>query len=89
MKVYKDMSIEDFEAWAGAVDTKDKIVAADKEEAFNEWIEEMFPDGIDATKLNDILWFESEQVYDAIGLDEDGNVPSDDFDDDEEGDDDE
>ena len=90
MKVYKDMSIMDFDAWSGAVDTKKKIVEAGKEEAFDELIEEIFPDGIDETKLNDILWFESEWVYDAVGLDEDGNVPNDDSDDEDgEGDDEE
>ena len=88
MKVYKDMSITDFDAWCGAVSTKDKIVEAGKEKAFDELIEDVFPDGIDETKLNDILWFESEWVYEAVGLDEDGDVPNDDSDDeDSEGDD--
>ena len=76
MKVYKYMSFTDFEAWCGAVDTKKKIIAADKEDVFDDWIEDMFPDGIDEVQLNDILWFEPELVYDAIGLDDDGNVPS-------------
>jgi hypothetical protein len=77
MKVYKDMSITDFDAWCGAVSTKDKIVEAGKEKAFDELIEELCPDGIDATKLNDILWFESEYVFEAVGLNEDGEEPSD------------
>ena len=51
MKVYKDMSITDFDAWCGAVSTKDKIVEAGKEKAFDELIEELCPDGIDATKI--------------------------------------
>lgn len=31
-------------------------------------IEELYPDGIDMTQLNDILWFESEWVLDMIGI---------------------
>ena len=77
MKVYKDMSITDFDAWGGAVSVKDKIVEAGKEKAFDELIEELCPDGIDATKLNEILLFEYEYVFEAVGLNKDGEEPSD------------
>lgn len=71
MKVYSEMSIRDFEAWSGAVDTKDKIIANDKEEEFDALIEELYPDGIDETQLNDLLWFDDEWVFESLGIYED------------------
>lgn len=71
MKVYNEMSIRDFEAWSGAVDTKDKIIANDKEDEFDALIKELYPDGIDETQLNDILWFDDEWVLESLGIYED------------------
>ena len=58
MKITTELSLESFEAWAGAVDTKEKIIEAGKAEEFEAMIDEFYPDGIDATTLNDILWFD-------------------------------
>ena len=30
----------------------------------------LYPDGIDETQLNDILWFDSELVYEMLGISE-------------------
>lgn len=70
MKVYQEISIRDFEAWSGAVDTYDKIIINNKEEEFDSLIEELYPDGIEETRLNDLLWFDSEWVLDCLGIDE-------------------
>ena len=29
---------------------------------------EMFPEGLTETKLNDILWFEDEWIFDNLGI---------------------
>ena len=70
MKVYQEISIRDFKAWSGAVDTKDKIIANDKEDEFDALIEEFYPDGIDETQLNDILWFSDIWVLESLGIEE-------------------
>ena len=71
MKIYSEMSIRDFEAWSGAVDTQNKIIENNKEDEFDSIIEESFPNGIDETTLNDILWFDNEWVLDSLGIYED------------------
>ena len=58
MKITTELSLREFEAWAGAVDTKEKIIEAGKAEEFEAMIDELYPDGIDATELNDLLWFD-------------------------------
>ena len=70
MKVYEDLNLRDFNAWSGAVETKNKIIQTGKEEEFEEFIEECYPDGLSATELNDELWFDSEYILDTLGIEE-------------------
>ena len=70
MKVYQEISIRNFEAWNGAVATKDLIIEHDKADEFDALIEELYPDGIDETQLNDILWFDDEWVLESLGIEE-------------------
>ena len=70
MKITMELSLENFEAWAGAVDTKKEIIRAGKVDEFNELIDEFYPDGIDATTLNDLLWFDVDWLYETLGITE-------------------
>lgn len=58
----------DFKPWSGAVATWEKIKDADMLEDLDILIEEMYPDGIGMTELNDLLWFEDEWVLEQLGL---------------------
>lgn len=80
-KVYKEMSLESFEPWSGAVSTWDRIIDEDKLCEFEEILADLYPDGIEETSLNDWLWFEPEEIYDLLGITEEED--SDEFDDDE------
>lgn len=71
MKIIKECGIEDFEAWSSAVDTKDKIIEAGMSEEFDSYIESSYPDGINETDLNDLLWFESDSILQELGISED------------------
>jgi hypothetical protein len=68
MKVTRDISIADFDAWSGAVPTKSVIIDNNMVEEFDNMIEELYPDGIDATQLNDLLWFDSDWIYETLGM---------------------
>ena len=68
MKIFKEMSIKDFEAWAGAVETKKIIIDKGMAEAFDNLIEELYPEGIDETQLNDILWFDVDWLNEVLDL---------------------
>ena len=69
MKTYNEnTTLRDFNAWSGAIDTKKTIMDADKSEDFEALIEELYPDGLSETGLNDILWFESEWIYERLGM---------------------
>lgn len=70
MKVTTETTLRNFEAWSGAKDTKKRIIEEGKAEEFDSLIEELYPDGIDETHLNDILWFDEEWVYESLGITE-------------------
>lgn len=70
MKVYQEIGIRDFDAWQGAIATKELIIKHNKEDEFDALIEELYPDGIDETQLNDILWFDDEWVFESLNITE-------------------
>ena len=70
MKITSEMSLKNFKAWSGAKDTLNKLIELDKCEELEFILEDTYPDGISETQLNDILWFESEWIYDMLGIEE-------------------
>ena len=70
MTIIEEKTLLEFEAWSGAVETQKRIIEAGLEEEFENLIDECYPDGITSTQLNDILWFDSEWVYEALGMTE-------------------
>ena len=68
MKVYEEISLQDFEFWSGAKDTAEKIEEADKWDELENLISELYPDGVDETTLNDLLWVDSENILTWLGI---------------------
>ena len=68
MKIYSETSLESFEAWSGGKDTLDRIIAEDKCDQLEAILEELYPDGMTDTQLNDLLWFEPDTVYQWVGI---------------------
>lgn len=69
MKVTVETDLQGFNAWSGAKETKQTIIDNDKAEDFNALIEELYPDGIDETKLNDLLWHDDAWIFDCLSID--------------------
>lgn len=65
--------------WSGAISTYETIEKADKVEEFESLIDELYPDGIEEVKLNDILWFESDWVLEMLGLSEEEEEEEEDY----------
>ena len=85
MKIYKDESLSNFEWWSGAVATADRIWEEQGSEGFDQLeviLEDLYPDGIDETDLNDLLWFDADTVYEWLGI-EDEDADDDDDEDEE------
>ena len=67
--VNNNLSLRNFEAWSGAKDTKQLILDNNKEDDFEFMMEDLYPDGITDTQLNDILWFETDWICVTLGID--------------------
>lgn len=67
--------IEDM-VWSGAIDTLNSIVEANKEDEFMQLLEDVFMDSEipTETEVNDFIWFETDFIFEHLGLDEDGNI---------------
>lgn len=69
MKIYNEIyDLIDFEPWSGAVDTYDIIIREGKGRSLIAELEYLYPEGIDETGLNDILWFEPEWCFEIVGI---------------------
>lgn len=63
-----ETNLRNFNAWSGAVDTKETIINEGKEEDFNYLIDELHPEGLTETQLNDLLWFEEDFLFENLGI---------------------
>ena len=70
MTIKTETNLRNFEAWSGAVDTKKIILDAGLEEEFEMLIDELYPEGLTDTELNDILWFDPDWILEALDIKE-------------------
>lgn len=66
MKVITETNLRGFNAWSGAVDTKNLIISLGLEEEFEMLIDELYEEGLTDTQLNDLLWFESDWILENL-----------------------
>lgn len=67
MKVISDISLKDFKFWSGAVDTA-KELTDDQFDTLESALEDLYPDGMTDTQINDLFWFDREFVLDNAGV---------------------
>ena len=68
MTITYELDLNSFQAWSGAKDTLERIQREGKCEELENVLEELYPDGMTETELNDLLWFDSESVYEWLGI---------------------
>ena len=67
MKVYKEVnSYSDFDFWSGARDTVKYLTAEEIEEIFS-MLEDIYPEGMEETEVNDFFWFEDDTIAEWLG----------------------
>ena len=70
MKITYELDLNKFEFWQGAKDTFEIIYNANKVEDLEYLLEELYPNGMEETELNDLLWFEDEWLFESLGIEE-------------------
>lgn len=66
MKVYKEVSGYDFEFWSGAKDRVNYLTYDEIEKVFS-ILEDIYPDGMSETEVNDFFWFEEDTIAEWLG----------------------
>lgn len=67
------MNFIHYQPWSGAINTYALIDCHNKLEDLDDLITQCYPDGLTATELNDILWFDSEWVLNNLGIEVDND----------------
>ena len=69
MKIYNEKSLRNFEFWSGAKENAKEFT--DKQlDQIETILEDMYPDGMDETEINDLFWFEPETLREWLGIEE-------------------
>lgn len=68
MTIKSDISLENFEAWSGGKDTLNRIINEGKCDELESMLEDLYPDGMTDTELNDLLWHDSDTVFEWLGI---------------------
>lgn len=71
MKYTVEENLDNFKAWSGGKDTLDELWAHDVVGRAEEYIEMIFADREELptdTEINDILWFERDEIYRYCGI---------------------
>ena len=84
-KISYDLLDGNYKPWSGAVDTWNTIEDNGLLEDLDALLEDLYPDGLSETELNDLLWFDSDWIFEQLGISEDED--EDDEDDEDEDDD--
>ena len=75
MKILSETPLRKFRFWSQAKLNAEELTPAQLDEVESQ-LEELYPDGIDETELNDFFWFEFDTIKDWLGIydDEDEDI---------------
>ncbi len=82
MKIAYEFDLASFNAWSGAVDTKNRIIEEGKEREFENLMDECYPEGMTETQMNDLLWFEEDWIFEQLGISDEDEEDEDEDDED-------
>lgn len=63
MTIKREVRLCDFETWGGAFERYGQLTCDELAS-----LEDLYPEGIDETMLNDLFWFEFPWLCDLVGL---------------------
>ena len=69
MLVHTEASLANFQFWAGAKDFAKELDLEDFE-TIESCLEDLYPDGMDETLVNDIFWFETDWLCECLGYED-------------------
>lgn len=70
MTIKTEQSLRNLEFWSGAKSNAEMMTCEELDSVENA-LEELYPDGMTDTEINDLFWFDFEYVCELIGLEYD------------------
>lgn len=67
MIIISDKLLRNFDFWSGAAENV-KELSYEQLDELEGILEDMYPDGIDETQLNDLMWFEFDQIKEWLNI---------------------
>lgn len=68
MKITTERTLNSFDFWCGAKDTAARFTMQELN-TITEILEELYPEGMEDTQVNDLFWFEDQLLCEWLGLD--------------------
>lgn len=69
MKITSWIDLKSFEFWSGAIQTRRLLTDKEMDE-LEDYFNEVYPEGIDETELNDIFWFDGQFIAEFLGYED-------------------
>ena len=66
MRIYREVSLTEFDFWAGAKD-RAKYLTDEELEQIERILQELYPEGLGETELNDLFWFKEDSLAEWLG----------------------
>lgn len=73
MTIIKEERLENFEFWSGARYLADKLTCKEFD-VIEELLEELYPDGMEETEVNDFFWFDGDTIAQALGYEDEDDL---------------
>lgn len=70
MKITKEINMENFNAWSGAIDTLETIKDHNKIKELEFFLEGFFEETPTETQINDMLWFNGQYIFEQLNIKE-------------------
>lgn len=66
MKIYEDCDLKNFEFWSQGARNREEF-SDDQMDRLEAELMDLYPDGIDKTALNDLMWFDFDWIKELVG----------------------
>jgi len=66
MKIHTEQNLRNFGFWSGAAD-RVKHLTGEQLDIIEDILQELYPEGIDETALNDLFWFSEDSIAEWLG----------------------
>ncbi|MDR1463877.1 MAG: hypothetical protein LBJ11_01070 [Oscillospiraceae bacterium] len=75
LSIIKDISAYELkdEVWSGGLETLLMIMENDKLHDFMDLLAELYPEPVDITTINDLLWFDDDFIFEQLDIEPEDN----------------